>query len=240
MAPVSPGRRRWLAAAAMLGLVGALAGAYWMGLRDDPDVLLVGDSIMRQSGPPLGDHIEGFDVVNAGVNSSGLLNPQVYDWVDALPPLLQVHRPEATVVLFIGNYAPPGDWWQDDDGQPVAPATPAFFAEWAEQADEIVRHLQEAGSEIYWVLPPPVSPAEGAEIVDGLRRVYRDLAERHPDVTLIDASPALSDDGSFTFTVRGRGDEVVQVRAADGVHLTPAGARRLATAITDAVEAGRG
>ena len=96
----------------------AVGVATWLSIEDEPDVLLVGDSIMRQTGPALTEGLPDREVDNRGVNGSGLLNPQVYDWVDRLPGLVAQSRPEATVVLFIGNYAPEEAWWIGADGSP--------------------------------------------------------------------------------------------------------------------------
>ena len=48
-------------------------------------VLLVGDSIMRQTGPALTRQLgDEYTVHNEGVNGSGLLTPAVFDWADQL------------------------------------------------------------------------------------------------------------------------------------------------------------
>jgi hypothetical protein len=232
------GRRALGAVGLVLALLG-VAVATWLSVRDEPELLLVGDSIMRQTGPALVDELPGYEVDNRGVNGSGLLAPSVYDWVARLPGLVAQTRPEATVVLFIGNYADEEDWWIGPDGTPVAPNTPAFFSEWRAQAEEVVATLEQAGTDIYWVLPPPVASASGNETITGLREVYRDLAADHPDITLVDAAPPLTDGtGEFRWTIPdGEGGEP-QVRAADGVHLDPEGARRLARVIAAAITAG--
>ena len=73
--------------------------------------------------------------------------------------------PEKTVVLFIGNYAPEDQWWIGPDGKPVRPDSPQFFAEWRAQSEKIVTELEASGTEIYWVLPPPVGNDAGNETI---------------------------------------------------------------------------
>jgi hypothetical protein len=163
----------------------------------------------------------------------------VYDWVERLPGLLAQSRPEATVVLFIGNYAKEPDWWIGPDGEPIPPNTPEFFAAWRGQAELVVDRLEAAGTDIYWVLPAPVASDEGNRTINGLRELYRDLAVDHPSITLIDASPPLTDGtGRFVWSVVGPAGTDVQLRAGDGVHLAPGGARRLARRIATAVTEG--
>lgn len=233
---VKAGRRAVLLAVVVTtGLVG-IGVVTWLALADEPDVLLVGDSIMRQTGPDLDDELSGREVDNRAVNGSGLLSPQVHDWVDRLPGLLAQTRPEATVVLFIGNYAPEEAWWVGPDGMAVPPNTPAFFAAWHEQAELVVALLEEAGTDIYWVLPPPVASTVGNETIDGLRVVYRQLAEDHPGITLVDGSPPLTDGaGRFAWSVDDGEGGSPQLRADDGVHLADDGAARLAHRIAAAV-----
>lgn len=221
--------------AAVLALVG-LGMATWLSVRHEPDVLLVGDSIMRQTGPPIEAQLSDHEVENRGVNGSGLLSPQVYDWVDRLPGLLAQAQPEATVVLFIGNYSEEADWWMGPDGTPVAPNTPAFFREWRAQAEVVVAMLEAAGTDIYWVLPPPVASEAGQLTITGLRAVYENLADEHPSVTLVDGAPPLTEGtGRFTWSVTDPQGRPVQLRAGDGVHLAAAGADRLAQEIAAAV-----
>lgn len=227
--------RAFGAVAVVLALVG-VGIATWLSVRGEPGVLLVGDSIMRQTGTAIADELPGYEVDNRGVNGSGLLSPEVYDWVDRLPGLLAQSRPEATVVLFIGNYTHEEDWWLGPDGVPVAPDTPAFFSEWRAQAEEVVSILEASGTDIYWVLPPPVASDVGNETIIGLRQVYRDLAADHPGVTLVDASPPLTDGtGKFMWSAPDPQGGDVQLRAGDGVHLAEAGARRLGEWIAAAV-----
>ena len=214
--------------------------AAWIWIRDEPDVLLVGDSIMRQTGPSLTDELSGYEVDNRGVNGSGLLNPAVYDWVDRLPGLVAQTQPEATVVLFIGNYAPEDEWWVGPDGEPVRPNTSGFFSEWRDQAERIVDILELSDTDIYWVLPPPVASPSGNETIAGLRDVYRQLAVDHPEITLVDASPSLTGGtGEFQWSIIDADGTETQLRAGDGVHLAEGGAGLLAEEIAVAIDAER-
>ena len=69
------------------------------------DVLLVGDSIMKSTGPALADQLgDRYRVHNEGVNGSGVLTPDVFDWPAQLPASLNQFDPDVVVMLFIGNY----------------------------------------------------------------------------------------------------------------------------------------
>lgn len=205
-----------------------------------PDrVLLAGDSILRQTGPALDDTFgSDVEIDNRAVNNSGLLTPGYVDWVRRLERQVADDDPEAIVFLFIGNYTET-DFWVDEDGNEVAINTPEFFDAWGRQADRLMQVLDDAGSEakVYWVLPPPEYSAQNQEITAGLRQVYTDLAERWPQITLIDANDALAGpNGEYLASTTNRQGEVVPLRVPDTVHLTDAGARRLAHVIHDAID----
>ncbi len=201
-------------------------------------VLLAGDSIMRQTGPALeGLFGPGVTVANEAVNGSGLLTPGQVDWVARLQQLVVDDDPDVVVVLFIGNYTDT-DYWIADDGQPVMQDSLAFFSLWAAQADRVMEVLESSDADVYWVLPPPEFTPQNAEITTGLRQVYTELAGRWPRIHLIDANDALAGpSGEYLDSVTGPGGEVVPLRAPDTVHLTDAGASRLADTIHGAIDA---
>src|SRR6187401_1059096 len=72
---------------------------------DGPErVLLVGDSVMNQTGAALTNILRDDDVRNEGVNGSGLLTPDYLDWPAQLRRLLDRFDPDVVVFLFVGNF----------------------------------------------------------------------------------------------------------------------------------------
>lgn len=99
--------------------------------------------------------------------------------------------------------------------------------------------LEDNGSDaaVYWVLPPPQYTEVNQITTAGLRAEYEALAERWPQITLIDANDALAGpNGEYLASITNRQGEVVPLRVPDTVHLTDVGARRLARVIHDAVD----
>jgi hypothetical protein len=198
------------------------------------EVLLVGDSILRQTGPSLDDELGRDDVRNAAVNGSGLITPAVYDWQSAVPELLE-GDPDVVVVLFVGNHTDV-DVPLDPDGDAIEKGSPEFFDAWGAAAEQLAATLVDAGVEIRWVLPPPMLAPDNQAIADGLTAEFEAVAARHPEVVLVDADRALAgDDGSFLAQVEDEDGEVVPLRAGDGVHLDDEGARRLAALIAESL-----
>jgi hypothetical protein len=188
-------------------------------------VLLVGDSILRQTGPALASRLgEDFRVRNAAVNGSGLLTPQVVDWPRRLTTNLARTRPEVVVFAFIGNYTgdPDGLWMKEDGGRVDTIQSDTFGPEWGRETDAAMAAIGAVGAEVVLVLPPPMPVPALQMVVDTLRAEYEQVAERWPFVHLVDGNAALGGPG---------GAWSAATRAWDGVHLSEVGERLLADAV---------
>lgn len=199
------------------------------------DVLLIGDSIMNQSGlfgeaylidePGVGKastHVEA-------VNGSGLLTPSLYDWQAKARDLIDTYQPKVVIVLFIGNYSDTA-LWKGPDGTPIPnDYGPAFFTEWGKQAEKLNATLSSGGAQVDWVLPPPLAGDEGKRRQLGMHDTYVELQKRVPSIALIDAVPALGGAaGEWVWRRPGVDGGEVTVRQGDSVHLTDDGGRLLA------------
>jgi uncharacterized protein len=234
-------RRRRLVPGAMLLVL--LAGGVAAGEGLTPPtthVLLVGDSILRQTGPALGDLLgDGSTVHNDGVNSSGLLTPEVFDWRDRLGQELVRTDPDVVVMLFIGNYTDDRDhlWHLPNGGVVRDVEDPAFAREWGHQADLLMAEIAPRGIPVVLVLPPPMPTEELQGVVAALRTEYERIAREWPQVRLVDAADVLGGpNGEWVGELPViPGGPPRTVRVADGVHLTDAGQRLLAEAIAPAI-----
>ena len=203
---------------------------------DEVDVLLIGDSLMNQSGPYLEELLRkqpalaDVDVHVEAVNGSGLLTPGIHDWVTEAAALAEHYQPDITVVLMVGNYTDT-DLWIGADGQPVpADYGERFYQEWGAQARLLTDGVAATGSAVYWVLPPPFYGDEGKRRETLLRDTYVQLARDVPGVGLIDGRSSLgTGTGDFTWKLPSMdtGEEVA-IRQGDSLHLTPDGGKLLA------------
>ena len=192
-------------------------------------VLLVGDSVMNQTGAALTNILQDDDVRNEGVNGSGLLTPDYLDWPAQLRGLLDRYDPDVVVFLFVGNFdLGTGETYTTADGHVIeSRRDPAFYRAWQAQAQRMTDQADEAGADVLWVLPPPMRNAADQAEVDQLRDAYEQLG-----TDTVDANDVLADDnGDFL----AEADDGTALRNADGVHLANEGARRLAQLIADEI-----
>ncbi|MCB1259393.1 MAG: hypothetical protein R2699_04685 [Acidimicrobiales bacterium] len=227
--------RRLLLIVALVGVVVGVLPSCSL-LNKQVDVLLIGDSIMGQSGPFVEDllrkqpALSDVDVQVEAVNGSGLLTPAIKDWQTAGPELAREYQPDITVILMVGNYSDT-ELWTGSDGLPVAnDYSDVFYREWGIEATKLTEAIQATGSQVYWVLPPPFYSDEGRRRETLLRDTYVQLARDHPGVGLIDGRSSLgTGTGEFTWKLPSMdtGEEVA-VRQGDSLHLTTDGGKLLA------------
>ena len=202
-------------------------------------VLLVGDSIMRQTGPALTRQLgDDFTVHNEGVNNSGLLTPGFFDWPAQLEEDLVRTDPDVVVMLFIGNYTDdPADLWTTPEGEQVDSVhAPRFAREWGRQVDAAMAAIAESGTQVVLVLPPPMVTGELQAVVDALRVEYERVADEWPFVTLADAADAVGgENGEWVAELPAGDGSVRPVRVPDTVHLAEHGQRLLARELVPAV-----
>jgi len=201
-------------------------------------VLLVGDSVMNQTGQQLRRLTgTGMDIRNEAVNGSGLLTPWLYDWQQRLPAVLDGYQPDIVVFLFVGNYTFGSDRrYETADGERVEQrGSDAFFAAWQRQARTLTERAAET-AEVVWVLPPPMQRQRDQAVVDGLREGYQEIADEVEDTSATDAYEVLAEDGAYDAWTRGPGGDRVRLRLPDGVHLARTGARRLAVHLEQEIE----
>jgi hypothetical protein len=186
-----------------------------------------GDSLAGSLGPALGEQTADTGVVLPtydGRTSSGLSNPDFFDWPEHGAAEMAELDPEIVVFIIGAN-----DFDVPDD-QPVdARGVPAWRARYARLIENMLGILEADGRHVYWIGPPIMREKRKGDGARELNDLMQEVIARHPDVIYLDAFELFSDeDGEYTATLPGTDGEDVRVRAADGIHLTVAGAEFLA------------
>ncbi len=209
---------------------------------DPLTVWVVGDSSAQALGQLLENEVKDLPAVSARTiykNSTGLTRQDFYDWPAALPGILAEGPPDA-VVLSMG----------DNDAQPLQPEgstayvdvdSPLWLTEYSRRLTAFVAQMKAAGSRVYVVGQPAMRSETFNGRIAVVDSAYRALAAADPEVTYVDAKALLSNDaGGYTDTLPGAGGAAVQVRNADGIHLSVEGARWLARIVARQVTADYG
>ena len=216
-----------LPAAAMVAGIGRLSAG--MGPRP-ARVLLMGDSLTASAGPAVAGLLAAARraplVKVAALGGTGLASG--FDWPVEAARVGASFRPDVTVVEFVGNYFAP--FPTDAAGRTIAPGSEAFFRLWEARARSLTTALRSAGSEVYWVVPPPMVGSLDP-VASRLAVVYRAIASDTSGVDLVDERSSFSGSGSRYVARQWVGGEYRTVRTADGVHLTAAGDRLWATVL---------
>ncbi|MFN2486467.1 MAG: DUF459 domain-containing protein [Acidimicrobiia bacterium] len=216
------------------------------GLREvtaaDPLRLFIGgDSMVGQFGPMLQN--EALDTGLIEVTqvqyefSSGLTRNDFLDWPSRLEDVVAEQDPDAIVLFFGGNDAQAirmdGVW--HDYG------TDIWLSEYRRRVREVMTQLTEVGRDVYWMGMPLVRSAEFQEKVDVMNHIYRSEAEAFDGVTFVDSYPVFAgSDGGFSEYLTDDNGDLVDMRLNDGVHLTTAGAIRLAKVTLEVIAANWG
>jgi hypothetical protein len=226
-----------LAGGAVLATRGSSSSGDDRGEADRLDIAVVGDSLVEQSRDQLQAHAEDQGMT---VESFALGGSAPCDWVDiGVFQDLAADRPRHLIISFAGNdYTPcinPGG------GPPRDPQTIADA--YADDMPGIVEPFVGTDTEVHVVVPPPVGEPASEPAAAAIRAMYRELAEAHPGVTVIDPAPLLGSDGRFALTLPCREwesdgcapDGTIALRDEDGIHLTPAGGERYARVLLDGI-----
>jgi lysophospholipase L1-like esterase len=243
-----PSRRVMLLGSAAAVLVVAIVAVAVTALNDDDssadapqpmDLAVVGDSFAEQSRDAIlqmgEEHGLETSVDAFGGSSLCAWMPRLGELRDAPPRLL--------VLSFAGNIfqtcVNPSCAEECQDQDPAVTA-----ARYREHLDLVLALFESASTEVYVVSPPPIASPTLEPHAAAMREMYQAALADHPELHLIDSSTQLDPDGQgFQPTLPCSeaddcppGEEEVTVRQDDLIHLTPAGARRYAQAIFDALE----
>jgi hypothetical protein len=207
------------------------------GLTPDAPLRLwiAGDSIAFSVGTGLGKKAANTGVVAPVYESrvsSGLSTPGFFDWPNRVSQELPRLNPEVVVFVMGTND------WNVPVATPVdASGTPAWKAAYRAKVQAMVDALTANGRTLYWVGPPVLRDAKQEAGARDVAAVIESVVDAAPNAQFFDLHDLLDgDDGSYAPTVDVDGKKL-QVRAGDGVHLTPDGADFVGEALFSKLDA---
>jgi hypothetical protein len=188
---------------------------------DDPvEVFVTGDSQAEFIGQLLTDALPDdlFDVEIAARNSTGLTNPEFFNWEINAQQEIAAREPDAVIMVIGGNdgfNVLVGDQlygWQD----------PEWLTEYARRAAVVMRALGAGERPVYWVPPPTARDEEQNGIYEAQNRAVEDAAAAVPGARYVDIFNTIND-GEYSDELTIDGDRVL-ARQPDGIHFTREGA----------------
>jgi hypothetical protein len=183
---------------------------------------IAGDSLAGSIGPSLGEVVANTGVVAPQYDSrvsSGLLNPDFFDWPDHAQEQLALLDPEAVVFVIGTNDA---NVW-----------SPNLSADYRFRTEAMMREL--VGKQhrtVYWVGPPVAKASDLEAGVKAVAAIAREAAAKVKGVTYVDAHALFADDnGDYQQSFANELGERQVMRAGDGVHFSVDGADYISRAI---------
>ena len=217
-----------------------------------PDIVLPTTSVPQASTPPgevavgpphrvlfLGDSMlhDAFPAMQAGLASNGIDSSVIGGpgqslmsdhgrWLDELSTAVATGDPDVVVLESCCGTEEP---WIDASGQQFDGTSPTYWTAWRQLADDATSRAGARGARVVWVLPPPADGDKSnwygpiRERMVEVGRIERGIVGARPAVGLVDWGVLAAPDGSYAATLPDTGGNPVQIRAADGVHFSPAG-----------------
>ena len=191
-----------------------------------------GDSLAGTLGQSLGKIAGDTGVVQPYFDSrvsSGLGNPSFFDWPKHATTEMARLSPE-TVVFIIGT----NDWTFPTSSTTSTDASgqATWRADYAQRVEEMLTTLLGTNRKVIWVGAPILRDKDENDNVQLVNAIARSVVAQHRDAQYFDDYALFSDaDGKYAASLPDDTGKLVQVRAGDGVHFTPAGGDRLARAI---------
>ncbi len=201
-------------------------------------VAVIGDSLSQGLGPEIA---QWFDpdvsrVLPLGRQSTGLARQDYFNWALALRKIEDEFRPDVLFVMLGSN---DNQAQITPDGQDIAVGSTAWIESYRAHATAFLREATSMGTHVVWVGIPIVREHQRWDFYRRVNAIYRETAEADPLATYVDSWDLFQGrDGGYSAFVRNERGVIQEMRASDGLHLTPSGYGYLAReAIRDAARA---
>ena len=201
-------------------------------------VLIVGDSVGLDLGQPMVNKLASFGDVTTyldGRIDTGLSRPDYFNWPAELQIDLTNQQPNLVVVM-IGANDPQGLVTPDGSrhfGQP------GWDAAYSARVAAFIAEANAVGAHVLWVgMPPMQDPGLDAALghLNNLVQIQVAQVKDH-GASYVSSTPSLGDKkGGYSAFLPDASGAEVNVRTPDGIHLTPGGGARLATAVAGAMQ----
>ncbi len=198
---------------------------------EDPlRIAVIGDSLTEQLGPAIIERTTRPGVPATTTHdftySSGLSRPDFHDWPAEAAQLSEELDPDLWVVMLGANDAQDV---RDADGRFRQIGSDEWEAIYTERIGALMDVLTRDGRGVIWVGQPIMRDPGFDESMAYVSELYRAQAAQRPLVSYVDARRVFeAAEGGYADYLPDPDGGLVQMRLPDGIHLTRAGADRLA------------
>ncbi|MBD1937122.1 DUF459 domain-containing protein [Microcoleus sp. FACHB-68] len=197
--------------------------------------LVVGDSIVLDIGVQLQSTLQkSYKITQIKIDykiSTGLNRIDYYDWYARTTQLIKAYKPDVLVVMFGGN-----------DDQDITDFQGKYrrilTTEWKQAYRERVEKYAKLVSsppvrKVYWIGQPISSKPRYSKFFLIFNEIYRDVSKNYPKIEYISSWEKFSVGGKFAPILADKAGKRGYVKANDGVHLTPHGAKILSNLVIE-------
>ncbi len=204
---------------------------------DGVHILVIGDGLAGGLGAGLTRQAEPEDDISVTVRfneESGIARPELYDWSESLPKILDGKSYDAAVVMLGSN----DRQMIRSDPLRFAFNAPGWIAAYKARTDRILDVLARAGLKIYWVSVPPMADPEYEAAMEIVLQLQKERVEAKGAVFVDIRNAFLNADGAYTDTGPDDTGTVRKLRARDGVSFFKQGNNRLGQLLLAAIKQG--
>ena len=199
-------------------------------------VLVIGDSLAGDLGRSLGRISAAAALVSVELDympASGLSRPDYFDWDAALASDIARLHPEVVVVMLGGNDAQSFE----ANGHVVQQATAEWSAIYAKRVADLMMIGAANDRRVIWIGLPVMADPSFGELMRRQNDLYREASDGNARVTYLDTWALFAGpDGRYAPYLPDASGRPAPMRQADGIHLSIAGADRLAGAVKTELE----
>jgi hypothetical protein len=191
-------------------------------------IVVFGDSLATNLGDGLAAVLEDqpqIEVVTRARGSSGLVRDDYYDWRAEIEPFITGEDAFDIGVVMIGL-----NDRQDlvVDGERLERLTDPWKAAYAGRVDALVERFAQAGVPLVWVGLPPMSSSRLSADLQALNEIVRNRVQRADGIFVDIWQGFVDDDNRYAPNGPTLEGQIGRLRAGDGIHFTPPGARKAA------------
>jgi uncharacterized protein len=190
--------------------------------------LVIGDALATMLANGLDEAFDSrpeIEFVSKGKENSGLVRSDYYDWPKTARELLASGEKIDAVAIVIGT----NDKQTISDGaQSFEPMTPGWRERYVARVDSLLAAFKEKGVPIVWIGLPIMKPEQYSADMGRLNEIYKERVAKAGAAFIDIWEPFADERGLYNAYGPDVNGQTVKLRTADGIHLTDAGARKMA------------